>query len=253
MTEYSPEDGYDMGDEAARLKEQEPVAEDFMEPPPAEMVEEHDIEVDRDAEDRYLKEGQRLRKAVNEVLREDIPHSIRRLVGFAARMDREMEEAVLMEGDDEWLASLTGPQLGDALSEAERMIRAGRTIKKIVEAHLEMDIRANGALRLGNDGYYVGPTTKRELIDPDGFLRWLGTPDRISKAVRVNSSNIRIGVVKGFAQEFVTSIADGYKEGDEIRGVIDSFFEETVEEEQLKKVPESRAKWVQNLKSGERR
>ena len=120
------------------------------------------------------------------------------------------------------------------------MIRAGRTIKKVVELHLEMDIREYGAIRLGDSGYYVGKTSSRKLIDPEAFLTWLGTPDRIGKAVRVNTSNIRIGVVKGFA-------------GEASDAVIDSFFEETVEEEQLKKVPESRAKWVQELESGSRR
>jgi len=239
------EHGYDVGDEAARLKEQEPIAEDFMEPPPAEMVEEHDIEVDQQEED-FFELGRQTRRRMEETLRENIPHSIRRLVGFAARMDREMEEAVLVEGDDEWLATLTGPQLGDALSEAERMIRAARTIKKIVEAHLEMDIRANGALRLGDQGYYLGSTTKRKVIDSFGlldFLHSLGGVQAIDKAIRVDASNVRISNVKAVAESV----------HEDAGAVIDSFFEETVEGEQLKKVPESRAKWVQNLKSGERR
>ena len=175
-----------------------------------------------------------------------VPRRIRELVEFAARMDRSMEEAVLMEGDDEWLASLDGPQLGDALSEAERMIRAGRTIKKIVEAHLEMDIREHGAIRLGDSGYYVGSATKRKVIDSAGllnFLHSLGGVNAIDKAVRVDASNVRISNVRAVAESV----------HEDAGAVIDSFFEETVEEEILRKVPESRSKWVQGLESGERR
>ena len=171
---------------------------------------------------------------------------IRDLVLFAAAMDRSMEEAVLMEGDDEWLASLNGPELGDALSEAERMIRAGRTIKKIVEAHLAMDIVENGAIRLGDSGYYVGSATKRKVIDSAGllnFLHSLGGVNAIDKAIRVDSSNVRISNVRAVAESV----------HEDAGAVIDSFFEETVEEEILRKVPESRSKWVQNLESGERR
>ena len=122
------------------------------------------------------------------------------------------------------------------------MIRAGRTIKKVVEMHLEMDIREYGAIRLGDDGFYVGKVTKRTLLDPENLLAWIGEPHKIEKAVRVTASNVRMGVLRGIAKD---------------RGVdesfTDTFFEETVEEEQLKKVPESRAKWVQELTQGERR
>ena len=181
-----------------------------------------------------------------ERVKETVSNRIRDLVLFAAYMDRSMEEAVLMEGDDEWLASLNGPELGDALSEAERMIRAGRTIKKIVEAHLAMDIVENGAIRLGDSGYYVGSATKRKVIDSAGllnFLHSLGGVNAIDKAIRVDSSNVRISNVRAVAESV----------HEDAGAVIDSFFEETVEEEQLKKVPESRAKWVQGLESGERR
>jgi len=177
---------------------------------------------------------------------DDIARTVRDLVLFAAAMDRSMEDAVLMEGDDEWLATLTGPQLGDALSEAERMIRAGRTIKKIVELHLEMDIRENGAIRLGDSGYYVGSATKRKVIDSAGllnFLHSLGGVNAIDKAVRVDASNVRISNVRAVAESV----------HEDAGAVIDSFFEETVEEEILRKVPESRSKWVQGLSSGERR
>lgn len=258
MTEYSPEDSFDMGEymgsneDAAAAEEEElrRAGPHEDEPPDAE----HLLALAKS----HLALGAEGRRRWQGELLKNIPAQIRKLVDFAARMDREMEEAVLMEGDDEWLAALDGPQLGDALSEAERMIRAGRTIKKIVESHLEMDIREHGAIRLGDDGYYVGSTTKRELIDADGFLNWLGTPARISKAVRVNTSNIRIGVVKGYAREAAQpgeTVLD--LDDDQIavaqQAVIDTFFEETVEEEQLKKVPESRAKWVAALQSGERR
>ena len=129
---------------------------------------------------------------------------------------------------------------GDALAEVERIIRAARVVKGRVEEYLADDIVANGAIRLGNDGYYVGSATTRRVIDPAGLLAFLGTPDRINKAVRVNESNVRIGVVRGFAEELGVD-------------VIDSFFEEETEDKKLRKVPESRAKWVANLEHGSRR
>ncbi len=212
------EDGFDMGEYLG--SNEDAAAEEA-------MIERHDVEMD---------EGlvADLQNAVS------FPQRIRELVAFMARQDREMEEAILMEGDDEWLASLTGPQLGDALSEAERMIRAARVIKKIVEQHLETDIVENGAIRLGDSGYYVGSSTTRTLHDSEGLLRWLRTPERIHKAIRVTASNVRITDVRHLAEE------------DDL-DVFDTFFEETTEDDQLKKVPESRAKWVQGLESGERR
>jgi len=108
---------------------------------------------------------------------------------------------------------------------------------------LAMDIREYGAIRLGDSGFYVGKTTKRTLHDAEGLLKWLDTPARIGKAIRVTASNVRIGVVRGYANE--AAIGED--------AVMDTFFEETVDEEALKKVPESKAKWVQGLGQGERR
>ena len=210
-----------------------------------EEAQEHGYDMGDDKERYGLAPGWTIDYSTGEGV-PDVAATIRRLVEFAARMDRELEDAVLMEGDDEWLASLDGPQLGDALSEAERMIRAGRTIKKIVEAHLEMDIREHGAIRLGDSGYYVGSATKRKVIDSAGllnFLHSLGGVNAIDKAVRVDASNVRISNVRAVAESV----------HEDAGAVIDSFFEETVEEEILRKVPESRSKWVQGLESGERR
>jgi len=109
-----------------------------------------------------------------------------------------------------------------------------------------MDIREHGAIRLGDSGYYVGSATKRKVIDSAGllhFLHSLGGVNAIDKAVRVDASNVRISNVRAVAESV----------HEDAGAVIDSFFEETVEEEILRKVPESRSKWVQGLSSGERR
>ena len=172
-----------------------------------------------------------------------IPERVHELIHWCADWDRlngGTPEWQHLEDDEAWLEDCNAVELGDALAETERIIRAARAVKSHIEDYLTEDIATNGAIRLGNDGYYVGSATKRRVIDPAGLLTWLGTPDRISKAVRIDSSNVRIGVIRGFA-------------GDQEDAVIDSFFEETTEDTTLRKVPESKAKWVQGLEHGGRR
>ena len=172
-------------------------------------------------------------------------HQVRDLITWWANFERSTGTAPEwqhLEDDEAFLDELSGVELGDCLAEAERIIRAARAVKSHIEDYLTEDVAERGAIRLGDVGYYVGTTSTRSLIDPEGFLNWLGTPHRIGKAVRVNASNIRITVVRGFAAD------DGVSDG-----VIDSFFEETTDETRLRKVPALKAKWVENLEHGERR
>jgi hypothetical protein len=170
---------------------------------------------------------------------------IANLVSWWTNFERSVGEAPewqYLEDDEAFLDDLSGVELGDCLAEAERIIRAARAVKAHIEDYLEADISENGAIRLGDSGYYVGPATTRRVIDPVGLLHFLydhGGLTAIEKAVNVNSG-ARIGVIRGFG-------------GDSSDAVVDSFFEETTEETKLRKVPAVKSKWVENLEHGERR
>ena len=168
------------------------------------------------------------------------------LINWVAKYDRHtgaMPEWQHLEDDEAFLDELSGVELGECLAEAERMIRAARAVKTHVEEYLADDIAEHGAIRLGDSGYYIGSSTERKLINAEGLLDWLGDPDTIGKAVRVNTSNIRISFVKGYAEE----------EGIGWEAARDTFFEETTDEKKLRKVPAMKSKWVEKLEHGERR
>ncbi|KKN73763.1 hypothetical protein LCGC14_0397110 [marine sediment metagenome] len=172
-------------------------------------------------------------------------HQVRDLIMWWTHFERSTGTAPEwqhLEDDEAFLDTLTGVELGDCLAEAERIIRAGRAVKSHIEDYLAADITENGAIRLGADGYYIGPATTRRVIDPLGLLHFLynyGDLYAIEKAININSG-ARIGVIRGYG-------------GESSDAVVDSFFEETKQETKLRKVPAMKSKWVKNLEHGERR
>lgn len=125
--------------------------------------------------------------------------------------------------------------------EAERVARAARKVRELVETWIARDIHTNGPVRLGDDGWYVGPETDTELIDPEGLASWVrsvGGERMIAKAFRLEP---RLRVIQGMA-------ADHGYDPDVVMGQF--FTRRTDPEPKLRK---SRARWVEGLEHGQRK
>ena len=172
---------------------------------------------------------------------ETTPELVRVLVALYADADRGGDTpdpqdwytvAVLAESDIH--------ELDLARLEAERLARAARQARELIETWIARDIQANGPIRLGDDGWYVGPASETTVSDPEGLAAWVlnnGGPKMIAKAFRLEP---RLRVIQGLAAEYGME-----------QTVMDTFFTKTTDLEP--KLRKSRAKWVEKLAHGQRR
>ena len=168
------------------------------------------------------------------------------LIGFAIGQDRRDGIDLDSEGDADVLDHLGILSLDLARLEAQRVIRAAKAVLGRVEQAILQDVSEHGAVRLGDEGFYVGAESTRKLNDPAAFVDWLyatGGLAAVKAAVGVSERNVRVTAVRGIAGD------NGY----DPQTVIDSLFTETRGGKVLKRVPVSKAKWVQGLVHGGRR
>ena len=164
------------------------------------------------------------------------------LIWLFVRADRQGTEPDLTDSKAAALLSEADVlELDLARLEAERVARAARQVRELIETWIARDIQANGPIRLGDDGWYVGPETDTALTDPEGLANWVrvvGGEDMIAKAFRLEP---RLRVIQGLAKDH----------GMDPETVMDTFFTRTTDREP--KLRKSRAKWVEGLEHGQRR
>ena len=158
---------------------------------------------------------------------------------------RVKDDAPLTLVDEDWLPT-DADDIYTALLEAERMVRAARLVKTRLEQLMTDDVMRLGSVRLGDEVFTAKPDTSRKLIDPVGFLHWLG--DDWQHAIRVDTPSVRITAVRALADQRGVGAAT----------IIDTFFEEVTAEDappKLVRLPVGgphTPKWATALEPGER-
>jgi len=168
------------------------------------------------------------------------------LIGFAVIQDRHDGIDLDSEGDADVLDHLGILSLDLARLEAQRVVRAAKAVLARVETAILADVAEHGAVRLGDEGFYVGVESTRSVNDPAALVDWLYSTAGLAgvkAAVGVSARNIRVTAVRGIA------VDAGY----DPQTVMDTLFTETRGGKVLKQMPVKKAKWVQALDHGERR
>jgi len=153
------------------------------------------------------------------------------------------------EGDADWLKDLHVLDLDEVRLCLDRVKASVRELERLWEQAMLRDIQANGAVVLGETGYYAGTETQSKLVNPQGLVDWLfetGGLPAVKAVVGVSERNVRTTALAGVAVD----------NGFDPQTVRDSFFVSTARGDGgkvLKKVPASKAKWVAERKHGERR
>lgn len=160
-----------------------------------------------------------------------------RLVAQAVEASRITEVAF----DPEDLDGLDVLALDTVNMGLQRIAQAVRTVRAEVERRIAADVAANGPIRLGDDGYYVGVKRTTKLVDPEGACRWVAETAGVSMVGKAFRLEPRLTVLRGIATDA----------GLDARTVIDTFFEVTEDSEPS--LQRTRAGWVERLEHGQRR
>lgn len=176
--------------------------------------------------------------------RVDVASETRRIMIELARHDRAYGE--LPEWDEEpWPEGLDAYELAEALSEAERWKRAAGHLIDRIKSVFTDEVVEHGAIRIGGTVYATRSSRTRKLRDPDALWAFLG--DKAHLAIRADSSNVRISILKKIAEE----------RGIDPQAVEDTFFTWEGEHDlKLNVLPADgkyTPKWAKELAEGERR
>lgn len=180
--------------------------------------------------------------------RPDPSELIRRLVLHAAAQDRASGLIDLeTEGDAAWIGDLGIGELDLARLELNRLVRAAKAVKVLVDQAIIADIEEHGPIRLGDDLLRVAPKRTVRVLDQRRLIGWLhemGGLQAVSAAIRVDGAAVRLTVLRVLADE----------QGISRDAIEDTFLTVDHDEQRVEILPISRApQWAQRLGEGERR